>query len=143
LYPHMTVRINRGFALKTKKDLKPKLKKKREVSDKIRELGKNRNRKRGAWSVGKKHRVPIGRPIVRNLKVFLLDEPLSNLDAKLRVTMRTELVKLHRKLETTFIYVTHDQTEAMTMGDRIAVMRDGVLEQFDTPRNLYKNPKNL
>lgn len=143
LYPHMTVRDNMGFALKMKKEPKAQIKQKVEDAAEILELGKYLDRKPGALSGGQRQRVALGRAMVRNPKVFLLDEPLSNLDAKLRVTMRTELVKLHRKLETTFIYVTHDQTEAMTMGDRIAVMRDGVLEQFDTPRNLYKNPNNL
>src|SRR5699024_1084184 len=114
-----------------------------EDADEIVVLGNFLDRKPGALSGGQRQRVALGRAMVGNPKLLSLDAPFSNLDANLRVTMRTELVKLHRNLETTFIYVTHDQTEAMTMGDRIAVMRDGVLEQFDTPRNLYKNPNNL
>lgn len=143
LYPHMNVRENIGFGLKMRKESKAQIKKKVEEVAEILQLSEYLNRKPGALSGGQRQRVALGRAMVRNPKVFLLDEPLSNLDAKLRVTMRSEIVKLHRELETTFIYVTHDQTEAMTMGDRIAVLRDGVLEQFDTPQNLYKNPKNL
>ncbi|KGR88977.1 sugar ABC transporter ATP-binding protein [Ureibacillus massiliensis 4400831 = CIP 108448 = CCUG 49529] len=143
LYPHMTVRENMGFALKMKKVSKSEINEKVEKVAEILELKDYLNRKPGALSGGQRQRVALGRAMVRNPKVFLLDEPLSNLDAKLRVTMRSEIVKLHRQLETTFVYVTHDQTEAMTMGDRIAVMRGGILEQFDTPRNLYKYPKNL
>ena len=100
-------------------------------------------RKPKALSGGQRQRVALGRAMVRNPAVFLLDEPLSNLDAKLRTSMRTEIIKLHKKLATTFIYVTHDQTEAMTMGDRIVVMRDGVIQQVDTPQNLYDYPCNI
>ena len=101
------------------------------------------DRKPKALSGGQRQRVALGRAMVRNPAVFLLDEPLSNLDAKLRTSMRTEIIKLHKKLATTFIYVTHDQTEAMTMGDRIVVMKDGMIQQVDTPQNLYDYPCNI
>lgn len=141
LYPHMTIYDNIAFSLKMKK------KRKAEIDDLVRgaakvlELEEYLDRKPAALSGGQRQRVALGRAMVRKPQVFLLDEPLSNLDAKLRVAMRTEIVKLHRKLQTTFIYVTHDQTEAMTMGDRIVVMRDGAIEQVDTPTNLYAFPE--
>ena len=143
LYPHMSVKDNIAFALKldgvSKKDRYEKV----EEVAKILQLESVLDKKPGTLSGGQRQRVALGRAMVRNPKVFLLDEPLSNLDAKLRVIMRSEIVSLHRDLETTFIYVTHDQTEAMTMGDRIAVMSNGKVEQFDTPGNLYHNPANL
>lgn len=143
LYPHLSVRDNIAFALKvagvTKKDRYAKV----EEVAKILELEEVLNKRPGTLSGGQRQRVALGRAMVRDPKVFLFDEPLSNLDAKLRVSMRGEIVALHEKLKTTFIYVTHDQTEAMTMGDRIAVMNAGVVEQFDTPENLYYNPYNL
>ena len=134
LYPHMTIRENMGFALKMKKLI--------EEIAKTLKLEDLLDRKPAQLSGGQRQRVALGRAMVRNPKVFLLDEPLSNLDAKLRVEMRTEIVRLHEKLDTTFIYVTHDQIEAMTMGDRIAVINEGKLVQFDTPLNLYFRPKN-
>ena len=143
LYPHMTNRDNIGFALKLAGMSKAERYKKVDEVARILQLETVLNKKPGALSGGQRQRVALGRAMVRNPKVFLLDEPLSNLDAKLRVTMRSEIVSLHRELETTFIYVTHDQTEAMTMGDRIAVMSMGNVEQFDTPANLYHNPANV
>ena len=110
---------------------------------KILEIEHLLDRKPKALSGGQRQRVALGRAMVRNPAVFLLDEPLSNLDAKLRTSMRTEIIKLHKKLATTFIYVTHDQTEAMTMGDRIVVMKDGIIQQVDTPQNLYDMPCNM
>lgn len=142
LYPHMTIRENMGFALKMKKLKKDDINKKVEEIAKILKLEELLDRKPAQLSGGQRQRVALGRAMVRNPKVFLLDEPLSNLDAKLRVEMRTEIVRLHEKLDTTFIYVTHDQIEAMTMGDRIAVINEGKLVQFDTPLNLYFRPKN-
>ena len=142
LYPHMTIRENMGFALKMKKLKKDEINKKVEEIAKILKLEELLDRKPAQLSGGQRQRVALGRAMVRNPKVFLLDEPLSNLDAKLRVEMRTEIVRLHEKLDTTFIYVTHDQIEAMTMGDRIAVINEGRLVQFDTPLNLYFRPKN-
>lgn len=143
LYPHMTTRDNIAFALKIAgQDRKTRYAKVDQVA-KILQLEEVLDRKPEALSGGQRQRVALGRAMVREPKVFLLDEPLSNLDAKLRVTMRSEIVSLHRKLATTFIYVTHDQTEAMTMGDRIAVMNQGHVEQFDTPDNLYNRPHNL
>lgn len=143
LYPHMTNRDNIAFALKLKGvPKKERYEKVNEVA-KILQLEKELDKKPGQLSGGQRQRVALGRAMVRKPKVFLLDEPLSNLDAKLRVTMRSEIVSLHRKLKTTFIYVTHDQTEAMTMGDRIAVMSMGNVEQFDSPANLYNNPTNV
>ncbi|MDH7475819.1 MAG: ATP-binding cassette domain-containing protein, partial [Anaerolineae bacterium] len=143
LYPHMNVYDNMAFGLKLRKV--PKAEIDRRVKEAARILGIEEllARKPKALSGGQRQRVALGRAIVREPKVFLMDEPLSNLDAKLRVQMRTELAKLHDRLQTTFIYVTHDQTEAMTMGTRIAVMKDGVLQQADTPTNLYKSPDNL
>ena len=142
LYPHMTIRENMGFALKMKKLKKDEINNKVEEIAKILKLEELLDRKPAQLSGGQRQRVALGRAMVRNPKVFLLDEPLSNLDAKLRVEMRTEIVRLHEKLDTTFIYVTHDQIEAMTMGDRIAVINEGRLVQFDTPLNLYFRPKN-
>lgn len=142
LYPHMTIRENIGFALKMKKLKKDEINSKVEDIAKILKLEDLLDRKPAQLSGGQRQRVALGRAMVRNPKVFLLDEPLSNLDAKLRVEMRTEIVRLHEKLDTTFIYVTHDQIEAMTMGDRIAVINEGRLVQFDTPLNLYFRPKN-
>ena len=142
LYPHMTIRDNMGFALKMQKVPKEEIKEKVERIAKTLQISDLLERKPSELSGGQRQRVALGRAMVRKPKVFLLDEPLSNLDAKLRVEMRSEIVKLHKELDTTFIYVTHDQTEAMTMGDRIAVLNKGVLEQFDTPINLYNKPKN-
>lgn len=143
LYPTMTVRDNMGFALKMHRVSKKEIDRKvREVAG-ILQLEPYLDRKPAALSGGQRQRVALGRAMVRQPKVFLLDEPLSNLDAKLRVTMRAEIVELHRKLHTTFIYVTHDQTEALTMADRIAVMNRGKLEQFAAPKELYWNPANL
>lgn len=136
LYPHMTIRDNMGFALKMQKVPKEEIKVKVERIAKTLQISDLLERKPSELSGGQRQRVALGRAMVRKPKVFLLDEPLSNLDAKLRVEMRSEIVKLHKELDTTFIYVTHDQTEAMTMGDRIAVLNKGVLEQFDTPINL-------
>lgn len=143
LYPHLSVRDNIAFALKVSGVKKDERYKKVDEVAKILQLESVLNKKPGTLSGGQRQRVALGRAMVRDPKVFLFDEPLSNLDAKLRVAMRGEIVSLHKNLETTFIYVTHDQTEAMTMGDRIAVMNAGVVEQFDTPANLYYNPKNL
>lgn len=142
LYPHMTIRENMGFALKMKKVNKKEINEKVENIAKTLKLGDLLDRKPVQLSGGQRQRVALGRAMVRNPKVFLLDEPLSNLDAKLRVEMRTEIVRLHNELKATFIYVTHDQIEAMTMGDRIAVINEGELIQFDTPLNLYYKPKN-
>ena len=142
LYPHMTIRENMGFALKMKNVNKKEIKEKVENIAKTLKLEELLDRKPAQLSGGQRQRVALGRAMVRNPKVFLLDEPLSNLDAKLRVEMRTEIVRLHDELKTTFIYVTHDQIEAMTMGDRIAVINEGELVQFDTPLNLYYKPKN-
>jgi len=142
LYPHMTVFDNMSFGLRLRKFEKADIKKRVMEAVKILELESYLNRKPKALSGGQRQRVALGRAIVRQPKVFLFDEPLSNLDAKLRVQMRTEISKLHKQLEATIIYVTHDQTEAMTMGDRIALMKDGIVQQIDTPLNLYKHPKN-
>ena len=142
LYPHMTVYENMAFGLKLRKFSKENIKQRVNDAAKILDLEKFLNRKPKALSGGQRQRVAVGRAIVRKPKVFLFDEPLSNLDAKLRVQMRTEISKLHQKLEATMIYVTHDQTEAMTMGDRIVVMKDGLVNQFDTPMNLYNKPVN-
>ena len=142
LYPHMTVYDNMAFGLKLRKVPKDQIK--QAVAEAARILGIEQylDRKPKALSGGQRQRVALGRAIVRHPKVFLLDEPLSNLDAKLRASMRTEISKLYQKLETTFIYVTHDQTEAMTMGTRIVVMKDGVVQQVDTPQHLYDLPCN-
>ncbi len=143
LYPHMTVYDNMAFGLKLRKTPKAEIKQRVEEAAKILDISHLLNRKPKALSGGQRQRVALGRAIVREPKVFLMDEPLSNLDAKLRVAMRTEITKLHQRLQTTFIYVTHDQTEAMTMGSRIVVMKDGFVQQVDTPQNLYDYPANL
>ncbi len=143
LYPHMTVYDNMAFGLKLRKLPKDEIDQKVRQAAEILDLQKLLDRKPKALSGGQRQRVAMGRAIVRNPKVFLMDEPLSNLDAKLRVQMRIEIAKLHQKLGTTIIYVTHDQTEAMTLGDRIVVMKDGVIQQVDTPQNLYEKPGNL
>ena len=142
LYPHMTVFDNMAFGLKLRKVPQDEIRRKVEEAAKILDLSHLLDRKPKAMSGGQRQRVALGRAIVRSPKVFLLDEPLSNLDAKLRAQMRTEISKLHKKLGTTFIYVTHDQTEAMTMGDRIVVMKDGFIQQVDTPQVLYEAPVN-
>ena len=143
LYPHMTVYDNMAFGLKIKKTPKAEIDKRVKEAAEILEIAHLLDRKPKALSGGQRQRVAMGRAIVREPKVFLLDEPLSNLDAKLRVQMRAEISKLHQKLQTTFIYVTHDQTEAMTLGTRIVVMKDGIAQQIDSPQNLYRNPANL
>ena len=143
LYPHMTVYDNMAFGLKLRKVPKDQIDKMVKEAAKILDLEKLLDRKPKALSGGQRQRVAMGRAIVRNPKVFLMDEPLSNLDAKLRVQMRIEIAKLHQRLGTTIIYVTHDQTEAMTLGTRIVVMKDGVIQQVDTPQNLYEKPQNL
>ena len=143
LYPHMTVRDNMGFALKLRNVPKEEIDKKVDEVAKILDLEKLLDRKPKALSGGQRQRVAMGRAIVRNPKVFLMDEPLSNLDAKLRVQTRTEIAKLHERLGTTIIYVTHDQTEAMTLGTRIVVMKDGIVQQINTPEHLYNKPCNL
>ncbi len=143
LYPHMTVYDNMAFSLKLRKTPKDTIDKMVREAAKILDLEKLLDRKPKALSGGQRQRVAMGRAIVRNPKVFLMDEPLSNLDAKLRVQMRTEISKLHQRLGATIIYVTHDQTEAMTLGTRIVVMKDGVVQQVDTPQNLYNEPGNL
>ncbi len=143
LYPHMTVFDNMAFGLKLRKFDKDEIKRRVEEAAEILGIGYLLERKPKALSGGQRQRVALGRAIVREPKVFLMDEPLSNLDAKLRVQMRTEISKLHHRLATTFIYVTHDQTEAMTMGTRIVVMKDGFIQQVDTPQNLYDKPVNL
>ena len=143
LYPHMTVYNNMAFALKLRKVPKDEIDKKVRNAARILDLEKLLDRKPKALSGGQRQRVAMGRAIVRDPKVFLMDEPLSNLDAKLRVQMRTEISKLHERLGATIIYVTHDQTEAMTLGTRIVVMKDGVVQQVDTPQNLYNAPGNL
>ncbi len=142
LYPHMTVFDNMAFGLKLRKVPKDEIARKVEEAARILDLSHLLDRKPKAMSGGQRQRVALGRAIVRSPKVFLLDEPLSNLDAKLRAQMRTEISKLHKKLGTTFIYVTHDQTEAMTMGDRIVVMKDGFIQQVDSPQGLYEAPVN-
>ena len=143
LYPHMTVYDNMAFALKLRKTPKAEIDKKVREAAKILDIEHLLDRKPKALSGGQRQRVAMGRAIVRSPKVFLMDEPLSNLDAKLRVQMRSEISKLHQRLQTTFIYVTHDQTEAMTLGTRIVVLKDGVIQQVDTPQNLYNKPQNL
>src|SRR3989339_1239103 len=142
LYPHMSVYENMAFGLKLKKYPKPEIDQRVRSASQILGLDHLLQRKPKALSGGQRQRVALGRAIVRNPEVFLFDEPLSNLDAKLRVQMRTELKKLHEKIQATMIYVTHDQIEAMTMGDRIAVIRDGLLQQVDEPLNIYHFPKN-
>ena len=143
LYPHMTVFDNMAFGLKLRKVPKDEIKKKVEEAAKILDLEKLLDRKPKALSGGQRQRVAMGRAIVRNPKVFLMDEPLSNLDAKLRVQMRSEIASLHNRLKATIIYVTHDQTEAMTLGTRIIVLKDGVIMQVDSPQKLYNEPNNL
>lgn len=142
LYPHMTVYENIAFGLKLKKFSKSEIERRVKEAAIILGLENLLNRKPKALSGGQRQRVAVGRAIVRNPKVFLFDEPLSNLDAKLRVQMRSEISRLHKELSATMIYVTHDQVEAMTMGDRIVVMKDGKVQQIDTPLNLYNNPAN-
>ncbi len=143
LYPHMTVRENMGFALKLAKVDKAEIDEKVEEAAETLDLTQHLDRRPANLSGGQRQRVAMGRAIVRDPKAFLMDEPLSNLDAKLRVQMRTEVAKLQSQLGTTTVYVTHDQTEAMTLGDRVAVMRAGVLQQVGSPADLYDNPKNL
>ena len=143
LYPHMTVFENMAFGLKLRKVPKAEIKKKVEEAARILDIEHLLDRKPKALSGGQRQRVALGRAIVREPKVFLMDEPLSNLDAKLRVQMRSEIGKLHKRLETTFIYVTHDQTEAMTMGSRIVVMNDGIVQQCASPTELYDEPVNM
>ena len=142
LYPHLTVYDNMAFGLKLKKVPKEVIDEKVKYAAKILDLEKLLDRKPKALSGGQRQRVAMGRAIVREPKVFLMDEPLSNLDAKLRVQMRTEISKLHERLGATMIYVTHDQTEAMTLGTKIVVMKDGIVQQVDTPQNLYNYPQN-
>ncbi|MBQ7399126.1 MAG: sn-glycerol-3-phosphate ABC transporter ATP-binding protein UgpC [Clostridia bacterium] len=143
LYPHMSVFENMAFGLKLRKTPKEEIKRRVEEAGRILDISHLLDRKPKALSGGQRQRVALGRAIVREPKVFLLDEPLSNLDAKLRAAMRTEITKLHKKLGTTFIYVTHDQVEAMTMASRIVVMKDGLIQQVDTPQNLYDMPCNI
>lgn len=143
LYPHMTVYDNMAFGLKLRKVSKEKIDEMVKEAARILDLEKLLDRKPKALSGGQRQRVAMGRAIVRSPKVFLMDEPLSNLDAKLRVQMRTEIAKLHQRLGATIIYVTHDQTEAMTLGTRIVVMKDGIVQQVDSPQNLYDRPQNL
>src|SRR5881396_2110676 len=143
LYPHMTVRENMGFALKLRGEDKAKIDARVEEAAKILDLEPHLERKPANLSGGQRQRVAMGRAIVREPKAFLMDEPLSNLDAKLRVEMRAAVARLQQRLETTTVYVTHDQTEAMTLGSRVAVMRGGVLQQVGSPRELYRAPRNL
>jgi multiple sugar transport system ATP-binding protein len=143
LYPHMTVRDNLAYGLKLRKMPKQEWRRRVETTAKTLGLDELLDRKPSALSGGQRQRVAMGRAIVREPKAFLMDEPLSNLDAKLRVSMRAELAKLHERLQVTTVYVTHDQVEAMTLGQRVAVLRDGVLQQFDTPQNLFHRPANL
>ena len=143
LYPHMSVYDNMAFSLKLRKLPKDEIDQKVKDAAKTLEIDELLERKPKALSGGQRQRVAMGRAIVRNPQAFLMDEPLSNLDAKLRVQMRAELGQLHSQLETTTLYVTHDQVEAMTMGDRVAVIRKGVLQQIDTPRVIYLYPKNI
>ena len=143
LYPHKSVYKNMAFALELRKIPQDEIKRRVLEAAEILDIGHLLDRKPRALSGGQRQRVALGRAMVRNPAVFLLDEPLSNLDAKLRTSMRTELIKLHKRLGTTFVYVTHDQTEAMTMGDRIVVMKDGFMQQADTPQKLYNEPCNI
>ncbi len=143
LYPHMTVYDNMAFGLKLRKTPKEEIEKRVKEAAEVLGIEHLLDRKPKALSGGQRQRVAMGRAIVREPKVFLMDEPLSNLDAKLRVQMRTEISKLHNRLQTTFIYVTHDQTEAMTLGTRIVVLKDGYIQQVDSPQNLYNKPNNL
>ncbi|MHC1749903.1 MAG: ABC transporter ATP-binding protein [Cellulosilyticaceae bacterium] len=143
LYPHMSVYDNMAFGLKLRKTPKAEIDRRVREAAKILDIDQCLDRKPKALSGGQRQRVAMGRAIVREPKVFLMDEPLSNLDAKLRVQMRTEISKLHQRLQTTFIYVTHDQTEALTLGTRIVVLKDGVIQQVDAPTKLYAEPQNL
>jgi multiple sugar transport system ATP-binding protein len=143
LYPHMTVRDNMGFALKLAKEDPGEIAKRVEEAARILDLEDHLERKPANLSGGQRQRVAMGRAIVRSPKAFLMDEPLSNLDAKLRVQMRTEVSRIQQRVGTTTVYVTHDQVEAMTLGDRVAVMRGGVIQQVDSPKNLYERPRNL
>src|SRR5215208_4268311 len=143
LYPHMTVRENMGFALKLAKEDESLIRERVDEAARILDLEQHLERKPANLSGGQRQRVAMGRAIVRSPKVFLMDEPLSNLDAKLRVQMRTEVSRIQQRVGTTTVYVTHDQVEAMTLGDRVAVMRGGVIQQVDTPKNLYEQPTNL
>lgn len=143
LYPHMSVYDNMAFGLKLKKVPKDEIDKRVKEAARILEIEPYLDRKPKALSGGQRQRVALGRAIVRNAKVFLMDEPLSNLDAKLRVQMRSEIIKLHERINATTIYVTHDQTEAMTMADRIVVMKGGYIQQIGTPREIYNNPANM
>src|SRR5687767_8446085 len=143
LYPHMTVRQNLGYGLKVRRTTKPEIKERVERVAQMLRLEELLDRRPAALSGGQRQRVAMGRAIVREPKAFLMDEPLSNLDAKLRVSMRAELASLHARLGATTVYVTHDQVEAMTLGQRVAVMRDGRIEQVDTPQALYREPANL
>src|SRR5574344_64396 len=143
LYPHMTVYDNMAFGLKMKKTPKNEIKERIMEAAKILDIEQYLDRKPRELSGGQRQRVALGRAIVRNAKIFLMDEPLSNLDAKLRVAMRSEIIKLHQKIGATTIYVTHDQTEAMTMADRIVVMKEGYIQQVGTPYDLYFNPVNV
>ncbi len=143
LYPHMTVYKNMAFSLQLRKTPKKEIEEKVRTAARILDIEHLLDRKPKALSGGQRQRVALGRAMVRDPSVFLLDEPLSNLDAKLRTSMRAEITKLHERLGTTFVYVPHDQTEAMTMGDRIVVIKDGVIQQIDTPQNLYDRPTNL
>src|SRR4051812_6446815 len=143
LYPHMTVADNMGFALKIAGQPKDEIRKRVADAAKILDLEQYLERKPKALSGGQRQRVAMGRAIVRSPQVFCMDEPLSNLDAKLRVSTRTQIASLQRRLGVTTVYVTHDQVEAMTMGDRVAVLKDGILQQCDTPRELYDHPQNV
>ena len=143
LYPHMTVYENMAFSLKLRKESKAVIDKKVREAAEILDITQYLDRKPKALSGGQRQRVAIGRAIVRDPAVFLMDEPLSNLDAKLRNQMRAEIIKLRERINTTFIYVTHDQTEAMTLGDRIVIMRDGYIQQIGTPQEVFNNPRNL
>lgn len=143
LYPHMTVYKNMAFALELRKTPKDIIDQKVRIAARMLELEQYLNRKPKALSGGQRQRVALGRAMVRDPEVFLLDEPLSNLDAKLRTEMRSQIAALHKRLQATFVYVTHDQTEAMTMGDRIVVMKDGIIQQCDTPQKLYNAPCNI
>src|SRR6476646_1217139 len=143
LYPHMTVRDNMGFALKLRKAPAEEIKRRVDEAAKTLELEQHLERKPANLSGGQRQRVAMGRAIVREPKAFLMDEPLSNLDAMLRVSMRSELARMHERLNTTTVYVTHDQIEAMTLGHRVAVIREGILEQLDTPQQLYHHPVNV
>ena len=143
LYPHMTVYENMAFALKLRKVPKEEIDKKVREAAEILDITQYLERKPKALSGGQRQRVAIGRAIVRDPQVFLMDEPLSNLDAKLRNQMRAEIIKLRQRINTTFIYVTHDQTEAMTLGDRIVIMKDGFIQQIGTPQEVFNHPNNI